>query len=137
MSETNKYFQQYQGFVDGITSNTSKDTNLLIKRIHELENLGISFSEMDTAISGISGEAGEISDLWKKVKFHNKPWDDENKQKMISEAGDMLWYMAKLLKTLDISFEDVIQSNINKLVSRYPGGVFSIEKSENRSENDK
>jgi len=133
MSEVNKFFEQYQQFVEGVTSDTSKNTELLISRIRELEELGINFAEMDTAVKGIGGEAGEICDLWKKICYHGKPWNDENREKMISEFSDMFWYMAKGMQCVDITLEEVIQYNIDKLVARYPGGKFSIERSENRT----
>lgn len=127
-------FQQYQGFVDDITSATSKDTTLFIERIIELESgdVPLNFAEMETAINGIAGEAGEINDLWKKIKFHGKPWNEENRDKMISEASDMIWYYSKFLKMLGIELSEVIDFNIDKLVARYPGGKFSIQKSEDR-----
>lgn len=133
MSNTNDFITQYQGFVEQVSSLTSKDTQLFLARIKELENAGINFAQFDTAITGISGEAGEISDLWKKIKFHSKPWDAENKEKMVSEIGDLMWYTVKLLQELDISLEDVIDYNVKKLSSRYPGGKFSIKHSENRT----
>lgn len=136
MSNDNNIFQQYQQFVEGVTSDTSKDTALFIERIKELEEAGINFAEMDTAIKGIGGEAGEIGDLWKKICFHGKPWNEENKEKMMSECSDMFWYLAKFMQSLDINLEEVLQYNIDKLVTRYPGGKFSIERSENRKEGD-
>lgn len=123
--------ERYQEFVDGVTSEASKDDEVFLKRLAELSK-EISISRMDTACSGIAGESGEIADLWKKIKFHGKPWNEENKDKMISEAGDMFWYLMLLCMALQIDPEDVITKNIDKLVSRYPGGKFSIERAENR-----
>ena len=127
-------FKQYQEFVQGVTSDVSEDTTLFIERIIDLESgdVPLNFARMDTAIAGFAGEAGEINDLWKKVKYHGKPWNEENRDKMVSEASDMLWYYAKFLEELGINLSEVIDFNIDKLVARYPGGVFSIEKSENR-----
>ena len=129
-------FRQYQGFVDKITSETSRDTTAFIDRIIELESgdVPLNFARMDTAINGFAGEAGEINDLWKKIKYHGKPWNEENRDKMISEASDMLWYYAKFLEELGVPLSEVIDFNIDKLVARYPGGEFSIQKSENRDE---
>lgn len=133
MSNTENFFEQYQGFVEQVTSETSRDTKAFIKRIKELEDAGVAFAQFDTAIAGIAGEAGEINDLWKKLKFHSKPWNEENKEKMLSEIGDLMWYTAKLLQALDVSLEDVLDYNVKKLSSRYPGGKFSIKHSENRT----
>lgn len=122
-------FDNYKIFVNGVTSETSTDTEKLIQRMREL---GINFAKMDTACSGIAGEAGEINDLWKKIKYHGKPWNEENRQKMIDECGDMYWYLSHLMECLDVTVEEVLEKNITKLQSRYPGGVFSIHRSENR-----
>ena len=129
--ESNKLFEQYKKFVEGVTSETSSNTDVFISRLTELNN-EINVARMDTACAGIAGEAGEINDLWKKIKFHGKPWNEENKAKMAAEAGDMFWYLLHLCVVLGISFEDAMLANIKKLEARYPGGTFSIERSENR-----
>ena len=124
-------FEQYRTFVEGVTSEESMNTNAMIDRILELDKR-INVARMDTACNGIAGESGEINDLWKKIKFHGKPLNDENIEKMKAEVGDMFWYLLHLCVILDISFEDAMISNIKKLETRYPGGKFSIERSENR-----
>lgn len=68
---------------------------------------------------GIAGESGELVDYIKKVVYHGKPLDKDN---IISELGDILWYIANLAKELDITLEDVAFSNIMKLRNRYPDG---------------
>ena len=69
------------------------------------------------ATLGISGEAGELLDAVKKTFIYNKPLDREN---AIEELGDLLWYIALACRTLDISMEDVMKINIDKLSKRYP-----------------
>jgi len=130
--DSQELFNQYKMFVEGVTSETSSDTEAFIDRLKELDK-SFNVAKMDTACAGVAGEAGEISDLWKKIKFHGKPWNDENKAKMAAEVGDMFWYLLHLCVVLDISFEDAMISNIKKLEARYPGGKFSIERSENRT----
>jgi len=124
-------FEQYKTFVEGVTSEASMNTDALVARIQELDKQ-INVARMDTACKGLAGEAGEINDLWKKILFHGKPLNDENIEKMKAEVGDMFWYLLHLCVILDISFEDAMVSNIKKLETRYPGGKFSIERSENR-----
>lgn len=68
---------------------------------------------------GISEEAGETLGHIKKHVFHDLPLD---KPKIVLEFGDMLWYQANLLKLLDITLSDVLESNQIKLKSRYPNG---------------
>lgn len=69
------------------------------------------------ATLGISGEAGELLDAVKKSFIYNKPLDLENAKE---ELGDLLWYMALACRTLDVSFEELMQMNIDKLTKRYP-----------------
>ena len=77
---------------------------------------------------GLAGEAGEVADLTKKTLFHRHPAD---RDKMIKELGDCLWYIAALCKDYDTNMEEVMQKNIDKLKARYPDG-YSSEASINR-----
>lgn len=129
---TESLLKDYKRFVDGVTSDTSKDSNLYIARLQELADAGLDVARLDTAADGLSGEAGEIIDLMKKIKFHGKPWNEENRQKLIDEAGDIAWYWMQLCMALEVDPEEVMLRNIEKLQSRYPGGKFSVERSENR-----
>jgi NTP pyrophosphatase (non-canonical NTP hydrolase) len=54
---------------------------------------------------GLSGEAGEIADLIKKVYYHGKPFDRE---KLIEEGGDLAWYVSYLAYTLGWGLADLI-----------------------------
>ena len=78
---------------------------------------------------GISGEAGEVTDLIKKVEFHGH---EMNKIKLVDELGDVLWYLALLAETIGVELEEVAKVNIDKLKERYPDG-FESERSINRT----
>jgi NTP pyrophosphatase (non-canonical NTP hydrolase) len=69
---------------------------------------------------GMTGEAGEIANKIKKVMRDGKKLDIED---MKHELGDVLWYVAGLATLLNISLEDVADSNIHKLASRKARGV--------------
>ena len=69
--------------------------------------------------------------------FQGKPWNDDNREHLIIELGDVMWYVANACIALDISFDDVIRGNVKKLEKRYPGGSFSVDKSENRKAGDR
>ncbi len=69
------------------------------------------------AAFGIAGEAGEIVDAAKKHVFYGKPLDYEN---MREEIGDVMWYVALMCRTLNVSLEELFQENIDKLTKRYP-----------------
>jgi NTP pyrophosphatase (non-canonical NTP hydrolase) len=77
---------------------------------------------------GMAGEAGEASDLLKKIVFHGHAMD---KEKVIKEIGDVLWYIAATATKLGVSLEEVAIRNIEKLRARYPEG-FSTDRSVNR-----
>ena len=68
--------------------------------------------------------------------FQGKPWDEHNREHLIIELGDVMWYVAQACMALDISFDEVIEGNIKKLEKRYPGGSFNIGDSENRAADD-
>lgn len=125
--------EKYKQFVDTIMSPSGKEADVLIERIQEL-NKDINFQTLLLAGLGISGEAGEITDLVKKILFHGKPLNDETRKKFTDEAGDVLWYLAALCIAFDVSFDDLFNRNVEKLMNRYPEGEFSIERSENRIE---
>lgn len=71
------------------------------------------------AATGMSGEAGEVIDSVKKTVYYGKSL---NKEHLLEEMGDCLWYMAILLHQLNSSFEEVMQKNVDKLNKRYPEG---------------
>lgn len=79
---------------------------------------------------GIAGEAGELADLTKKWLYHGHPYD---KDKFISELGDILWYVSQNAVAHELLLSEVMEYNLNKLKKRYPKG-FSSEKSINRDE---
>ena len=56
---------------------------------------------------------------------------------MIIELGDIMWYVAQACMALEVSFDDVVETNVNKLKKRYPGGEFDVFKSENRAADDR
>lgn len=68
---------------------------------------------------GLNGEAGQAADYWKKIKYHGHQMD---KDKIIHELGDVLWYLAIGAHALGISLDDIAFENIKKLSLRYPNG---------------
>ena len=78
---------------------------------------------------GLAGEAGEVVDYLKKVVGHGHKLD---KDKLVKELGDVLWYVAEICSAINADMSDVAQQNIDKLKARYPDG-FSSERSINRA----
>lgn len=131
----NELLERYAVFVDGVMSEDSKDLTSFIDRLRALDTESdVRLATLITAGLGISGEAGEVADLVKKIIFHGKPLTDELRASFVKESGDVVWYIAALCLALDVPLEEVITKNIEKLVTRYPGGTFSVERSENRVE---
>lgn len=69
------------------------------------------------AAMGISTEAGELMDAFKRKIFYGKELDVVN---LKEEVGDIMWYIAILLRELDLDFEELLQLNIDKLRARFP-----------------
>ena len=83
--------------------------------------------ELNYLIHGLTGEAGELSNAFKKLIRNNLvtltrakglvlPFDQRDK--LIDELGDVMWYAARIAHTLDLSLEEVMQRNVEKLQKR-------------------
>jgi len=129
-------FNKYQEFVDAVTSDASKDFVALADRLVELDEKGANIERLLTAGVGINAEGGEFLEIIKKMIFQGKPWNADNKEHLIIELGDLMWYVAQACMALEVSFDDVVARNVKKLEKRYPGGAFDVYYSENREEGD-
>ena len=130
-------FNKYALFVDGVTSNPSKDYQSFIESLSALNGKGANINRLTTAAVGISAEGGEFMEIVKKMVFQGKPWNDDNREHLIIELGDVLWYVAQACMALEVSFDDVVAGNVEKLKKRYPGGEFNVYHSENRKAGDR
>ena len=130
-------FKKYTEFVDAVTSDSSKDFVSLADRLGDLDRQGANIERLLTAAVGISAEGGEFTEIVKKMVFQGKPWNEDNREHLIIELGDVLWYVAQACMALDVPFDDVVRGNVKKLEKRYPGGSFSVEKSEVRAKGDR
>ncbi len=125
---TDNYFDEYMDMVNDFTSEVSKNDDEQTKRRAELsQQFNGQIARMDMAMSGIAGEAGEINDIWKKVKFHGVAWDEDKKTKMILELGDMYWYLMQASMALGISPIEIMERNKEKLLKRNGGRRFNQE----------
>ena len=130
-------FGKYAVFVDGVTSDPSKDYQSFTESLDNLDGEGANIQRLLTAAVGLSAEGGEFMEIVKKMVFQGKPWNDDNREHLIIELGDAMWYVMQACSALDVSLEDVVAKNVEKLKKRYPGGEFDIYKSENRSVDDR
>ena len=129
-------FNRYEKFVDAVTSDASTDFVSLSDRLVELDEKGANIERLLTAGVGINAEGGEFLEIIKKMIFQGKPFNEANREHMIIELGDPMWYAAQACMALEVSFDEVIATNVKKLEKRYPGGAFDVYYSENRAEGD-
>ena len=129
-------FNRYEKFVAAVTSDCSTNFVDFADRIGELDRQGANIERLLTAGVGINAEGGEFLEIIKKMIFQGKPFNEDNREHMIIELGDLMWYAAQACMALEVSFDEVIARNVKKLEARYPGGAFDVYYSENRAEGD-
>jgi NTP pyrophosphatase (non-canonical NTP hydrolase) len=128
--------QKYIEFVRQTTSPASSDYAALLSRLTELEAQDADVPRLMTAAYGITAEAGEFTEVVKKIFLQGKPYNEENVFHMKRELGDLCWYLAQACMALDTNFDEILQMNYEKLSARYPEGTFDVYRSENRKEGD-
>ena len=132
MIDPNKYLE----FVDEVTSVQSKDNEAFVYRVQELQGAGFPPERLLTAAVGMSAEAGEFTEIVKKIVFQGKPVNEDNLFHLKRELGDIMWYVAQACMGLGVTFDEILEMNVDKLSARYPAGTFDVYYSENRKEGD-
>jgi NTP pyrophosphatase (non-canonical NTP hydrolase) len=128
---------KYIDFVRQTTSPASSDFAQLLSRMTELEaKHDADVPRLLTAALGMSAEAGEFTEVVKKIILQGKPYTEENVFHMKRELGDICWYIAQACMALDTNFREIMEMNYEKLSARYPEGTFDVYRSENRVEGD-
>ena len=110
-------------YISDVLRSENNDYDGMSKRFHNKDVIRLLHGGM-----GISTEAGEFLDVLKKHIFYGKEIDYVN---LSEELGDALFYIALCMDVLGISFEDVMEKNIEKLKARYPE-KFTEDKAINR-----
>ncbi len=118
-------------------TNDRKGTDRLLKVIQESDLklnqvTGVDVGGILNACLGLSGEVGELNDMVKKVIFHEKELDEDHLKK---ELGDVMWYVAMFCESMNWNLDEILQMNVDKLISRYPDG-FDVNRANNRKEGD-
>ena len=126
----------YLEFVNAVTSNPSKQNEAFLYRLQELEGQGFPSERLLTAAVGMTAEAGEFTEIVKKIIFQGKAVNEDNLFHLKRELGDIMWYVAQACMGLGVSIDDIIAMNVEKLSARYPDGAFDVYYSENRKEGD-
>ena len=137
---TNIDLNKYKDFVEAVTSSASNDLTTFMNRCDELDgNDGgpsINVPLLLTACLGLAAEGGEFIEVPKKMFFQGKPLTEAEVFHLKRELGDVMWYWINACRALNLDPNDVIDENVRKLESRYPGGTFDAHYSENRKEGD-
>ena len=128
--------KKYASFVNAVTSQQSKDHEAFVYRIQELEGQGFPSERLLTASVGMCAEAGEFTEVVKKIVFQGKPVNEDNLFHLKRELGDIMWYVMQACMGLGTDLNEIIEMNVEKLASRYPDGAFDVHFSENRKEGD-
>lgn len=77
---------------------------------------------------GVVGEAGEVAEKVKKIlRNDDGNFSKEKLEELKKEIGDVIWYLSTLSYELGFSFNDVAQTNINKLADRISRNVINSE----------
>ena len=87
--------QKYVEFVNAVTSKESKYPEAFFYRLQELEGQGFRSERLLTASVGMCAEAGEFTEIVKKIIFQGKPVNEENLFHLKRELGDIMWYVAQ------------------------------------------
>jgi hypothetical protein len=141
---------KYSEFVGAVTSQPSVDLTTFMDTLDRLDanyELDLNDGQMKhgpdvniplllTACLGLAAESGEFIEIPKKIFFQGKALTDENVFHMKRELGDVMWYWINACRALNLDPNDVINENVKKLESRYPGGKFDAHYSENRQAGD-
>lgn len=85
--------------------------------ISRYETSNITPNDLIHGIIGAAGETGELVDALTSSLLKQEPIDTVN---IVEEVGDVLWYLALILRSVDSSFEEAMEKNIAKLHKRYP-----------------
>ena len=130
---------RYKDFVKEVTSDESLSSMQMYNRMIDIEATSggkLNMASLMTGAIGLSSEGGEFAEIVKKCIFQGKPMDDETVFHAKRELGDIMWYWITSCRALGLDPNEVVEENVNKLKSRYPGGEFDVHYSENRKEGD-
>lgn len=128
---------KYKEFVEKVTSLQSNETGGLTAQLEKLEkDSDVNMALLLTGAIGIASEGGEFAEIVKKCIFQGKPLDADTVFHAKRELGDIAWYWINSCRALGLDPNDVLEENVNKLKSRYPGGEFDVHFSENRKDGD-
>ena len=99
----------------------------IIESSRTCPDLGLDFNNQMHMAIGISTEAGELLDAYKKKLAYNKSLDKTN---VAEEIGDLCWYVANLCRILNLDLQEILQNNYVYCMSnctRNPNPVYKFD----------
>ena len=110
-NEDMKDFDEYQRLIEKYDTMNAPGEH----RVHEP-----CFMEK---ILGLSGEAGEVTEKFKKViRDRDGELTEKDKKEIAKELGDVLWYTATVARYMGVSFKEVAETNLEKAEGRMRRG---------------
>lgn len=102
----------------------SEHTQMVTRLLKSGEAIRVNLTAEDANLihltMGISGEAGELLDAIKKAVIYRKPLDRKN---VIEELGDLEFFLEGFRQAINVSREETLEANIEKLdKKRYKEG---------------
>lgn len=75
-------------------------------------------------VLGLCGESGELANKVKKIYRDSGGYPSiDERNAVIDELADSLWYIAEIATQLNVSLSDVASANLEKLRNRQQRGV--------------
>lgn len=71
---------------------------------------------------GLAGETGEAVDIIKKA-LRREQMTEQDREKLGSELGDILFYWTRIASAAGLSFSDIMEGNVEKLSGRKDTGT--------------
>ena len=80
--------------------------------------------QLISLVFGLSGESGEVSEKFKKlIRDKQGKISEEDKQEILKELGDILWYINSVAHLLGSNLDEVANKNLEKILSRKDRGM--------------
>lgn len=81
-------------------------------------------SNLEYPTLGLAGEAGEVANIVKKIqRDHDGVLNDEIREKLKDELGDVLWYISACADELGLTLDEIAEYNVQKLARRHNRAV--------------
>lgn len=84
------------------------------------------YTDLNYCIIALNGEAGEVAEWYKKAVLRGNPTGEFSDADLLSELGDVLFYLTRLAGLKGWTLNDVMVTNIEKIESRIADGKRSI-----------